>query len=350
MPQFCFKVRKWCGMGFTLIELLVVIAIIAVLIGLLLPAVQKVREAASRIKCQNNLKQIGLALHSYHDVNGYFPRGGLPGPISGQVDWGSDKGTWMVHTLPYLEQDNIYRQIPKLSQPGFDSLSPVFDSQYAGGQWNTSKQGPAPLPQNLPYAHCPSDGDYPDYPVSNYVGSMGPQCTYNECGYAPYMQFCNRPDWGIPASSPMGDSPSPGDIRGLFNRTGALFNLASISDGTSNTIAVGEAVIAEHYQLPDALPPASPRWGWCHFNGGQAHCTTIIPMNYLPTPLPNVGCENPAQMRGSSAISTGFKSRHPGGVNFVFGDGSVHFLQQNIDHRTYQLLGCRNDGQALGQY
>src|SRR5712692_3482021 len=112
MPRY----RKW-GLGwsagaFTLIELLVVIAIIAVLIGLLLPAVQKVREAANRLKCQNNLKQLALACHAYHDVNQAFPRGDTGG-------WGNDKGSWIFYTLPYIEQGSLYTAVQSL--PGYNN-------------------------------------------------------------------------------------------------------------------------------------------------------------------------------------------------------------------------------------
>src|SRR5438067_10985192 len=102
--------------AFTLIELLVVIAIIAVLIGLLLPAVQKVREAAARSKCQNNLKQFGLGLHNYHDVNGRFPPGGVMGGSPGvkngtPAQWDDERGSWVVYLLPYIEQDALYKAI-----------------------------------------------------------------------------------------------------------------------------------------------------------------------------------------------------------------------------------------------
>src|SRR5438876_7039863 len=131
--------------AFTLIELLVVIAIIAVLIGLLVPAVQKVREAGNRSKCTSQLRQLALACHNYHDVHGYLPPGGRHDPPSLCVanHSGGNKGSWLVYILPFVEEENLLRQIPKLNEANVDSIQQAVDAGI--------------LPRKLPLLRCPSD-------------------------------------------------------------------------------------------------------------------------------------------------------------------------------------------------
>jgi prepilin-type N-terminal cleavage/methylation domain-containing protein/prepilin-type processing-associated H-X9-DG protein len=340
--------------AFTLIELLVVIAIIAILIGLLLPAVQKVREAASRMKCSNNLKQFGLALHSYHDVNNRFPPGGYEGggssPIGGWT--ADDRGSWLVYTLPYMEQDNLYKAISAVAggpvDTTLDSVGKAWGSG-PGGAWSNNYPGIF-KGVKVPYLRCPSDDYDPNAYTSNYVGSLGPQCAIGPCGFNPNQQYCTGTTfgWGYPTSPDHGNSYSSSDIRGLFNRLGATITMAMVIDGLSNTIMVGESLPGSHDHLQNV--------GWWHFNGGVMECTTIIPINFL---MPERGTPSlgGAATGGDCTtridnwdISWGFKSRHTNGTNFLFGDGSVHYIQQGIDHGTYQKLGCRNDGQPIGNY
>jgi prepilin-type N-terminal cleavage/methylation domain-containing protein/prepilin-type processing-associated H-X9-DG protein len=330
MPVLCAKVRAWAK-GFTLIELLVVIAIIAVLIGLLLPAVQKVREAAARTKCSNNFKQFGIACHSYHDNNALFPPGGLSNPnvwVSGSWTYGA-KGSWLVYTLPYMEQSalmNILVNSYGFNQVGVDTQ----DNATGAGVFSNIR---------LPYARCPSDDYNPNATVCNYVGSLGPQCAPGPCGYNPYYYLCNQPAWGYTWSPDHGNTNDPTQVRGMFNRIGAPINMAMTTDGLSNTIMIGESLPGMHDHLAQNE--------WWNYNGGNSHCTTIVPINYISNQV--VGCSsNPPQSYQNWNVSWGFKSRHTNGANFVFADGSVHFLSQSISARTYNLLGCRNDGQTLG--
>jgi prepilin-type N-terminal cleavage/methylation domain-containing protein/prepilin-type processing-associated H-X9-DG protein len=317
--------------GFTLLELLVVIAIIGTLIGLLLPAVQKVREAASRMQCQNNLKQFGLACQTYHDTNGKLPPGSLflPGSDWSNVDWSANKGTWLIYTLPYIEEDNLYNAIPNLHTPHFDSIGAAV----------AAKILPKALPAKL---RCPSDGYQYDGPYSNYVGSLGPQCVDDKCGFTPFAQYCNEPAWGWGPSDE--DEPSAFNVRGMFSRFSYAVRLKECKDGTSQTLLLGESLPSTNAHM---------QFGWYTSYGSQL-CTTIIPINYPISETDSSWCGSngagPDHSMTNNNISWGFRSRHTGGANFTFVDGSVHFLSQSIDHKTFQLLGCKSDGQVVGPY
>jgi prepilin-type N-terminal cleavage/methylation domain-containing protein/prepilin-type processing-associated H-X9-DG protein len=317
--------------GFTLIELLVVIAIIGILIALLLPAVQKVRDAAARIQCQNNLKQFGLAMHNYHDTHHAFPPGSawLPGRNWSDIDWSANKGTWLVYTLPYIEEDNLYKQVPNHGTPHFDSIGAAVQAGVL----------PRALPSKL---RCPSDYFKFEGPYSNYVGSLGPQCVDDQCGFTPFAQYCNQPAWGWGPSDE--DEPNPSAIRGMFSRFSYAVTLAECMDGTSQTLLLGESLPSTNAHMQK---------GWYTSYGSQLS-TTIIPINYPINETDTTWCGSagagPDHSMINNNIAWGFRSRHSGGANFTFVDGSVHFLSQSINHKTFQLLGCRNDGQVVGPY
>ena len=353
MPCVRIPARR-SNAAFTLIELLVVIAIIAILIGLLLPAVQKIREAAARMKCSNNLKQLALACHNYHDVYGFLPRGGNLFDENYTNKWSChyDKGSWLVATLPFMEQDNLYKQIPYLT---YFTFTQAGQNEYADPNNNSIQSAitAGVLPVRLPNGRCPSDGDSPKAPVSNYLASNGPSCLlYGGWPAGPYDQYCDPigsglGDWGYTRTSALGHSLTPEKMRGCFNGTGGSVKFAQITDGLSNTIMLGESLVDNHSWLMGA---AAGR-GWYFSFGGNAHCSTIIPINTIINPnLPPPGVGGwPWDIQWIN-YSWGFKSRHIGGVNFAFADGSVQFLKQTINMKTYQLLGCRNDGFTAGEY
>jgi prepilin-type processing-associated H-X9-DG protein len=311
---------------------LIVIAIIGILIALLLPAVQTVRETAARAQCQNKLKQFGLAMHSYHDAIGTFPPGSawLPGSTWGNIDWSANKGTWLVYTLPYIEEDNLYKQIPNHGTPHFDSIGAAVRAGVL----------PRALSAKL---RCPSDSyQYIDGPYSNYVGSLGPQCVDDKCGSTPFAQYCNQPSWGWGPSDE--DEPDPSGIRGMFSRFSYPVRIAECTDGTSVTLLLGESLPSTNAHM---------LFGWYTSYGSQL-CTTIIPINYPISEMDTSWCgaagAGPAHSMYNNNVSWGFRSRHRTGANFVFVDASVHYLSQSINHKTFQLLGCRNDGQVVGPY
>lgn len=321
--------------GFTLVELLVVIAIIGILIALLLPAVQAAREAARRSQCINNLKQIGIALHAYHDVNGSFPPGAV---FHGGTDYGlgpvNNRGSMHVRLLPFLEQQQVFQ---------------LFDFRNCTDNLRVSTPFPDGntllLSITIPVYLCPTDnsnrklGSVPNQvQVSNYYPSMGP--TYSISN----NPNCSCPEYSMwrSYSNTNSDSNNPA---GPFTRNGWNFvcRIADVPDGTSNTIFVGEVRVDCSGHV---------RAGWSHSNKWGAF--TQIPINY-DSCYPDVASATAAGKTACAARCTwntevGFKSQHPGGANFLFGDGSVRFISQTIDHWTYQYIGDRRDGRAPSGY
>ena len=353
------RVKKRGWGAFTLVELLVVITIIGILIALLLPAVQAAREAARRSQCSNNLKQYGLALHNYENVHKLFAIGGASGPGGGgNLEWDTNyypRIGWQVRVLPFMEQQPLWDKV-KVADKG----NPGGNSFY----WDvdipdTSGTKKARLIQ-VPYARCPSDGfngPSGDWAQTNYSGSLGSQRTPSNNG------SCNQ--WmalGAPLSNPAANYENPGgtadhgndtdqivgwggkrNISGMFGRLGINIGVADVSDGTSNVIFVGEI-------LPQCHDHAE---GWWSYNGmGNAHASTSVPINNMTTCSPQIRPPtNPAcTSQDNWNYSWGFRSKHPGGAQFLLVDGSTRFISETIDYNTYQRLGGRADGNTLANF
>jgi prepilin-type N-terminal cleavage/methylation domain-containing protein/prepilin-type processing-associated H-X9-DG protein len=297
--------------GFTLIELLVVIAIIAILIGLLLPAVQKVREAAARMKCSNNLKQLAIAVHSYHDANSRFPYSAGPGYAFNAT--GTNSWSWIARTLPYIEQGNLYAAGGLGSNP-MPSLASV----------------PAVVATQIPTFQCPSDPN--SSTARTDTADISP--TVSTVGITNYKGVCgNNWGWGANAYTPPSGSYNGLDAgNGIFYRTdyNRSLTMTSITDGTSNTLMIGEDLIAIN------------KWAaWPYFNAATGTCA--IPLNNaLVAGQPGYG--NP----GDWPDVYSFRSRHTNGANFALADGSVRFVNQSISLTTYRNAATYAGGEVLG--
>jgi prepilin-type processing-associated H-X9-DG protein len=336
-----------------LVELLVVIAIIGILIALLLPAVQAAREAARRSQCNNNLKQLALACHGFHDIYDRFPPGGS------SLGQGTDIGNWIVFSLPYFEQGALYDRIGTRfaqNKNNFGAIKLINQAPAEPGPANIIQTAfnAGIIPQRIGSLRCPSDDYNKDAPASNYAASMGPQCLGQPCGAAnsPYRIYCMQPAWGYAPSTNWGDTTDPVQARGLFTRQGAKIRIPMVLDGTANTIMLGETLVGENGDMLFALGvnPTSDslRVGWARTDSGLAMLSTAVFINHKLDYMDPGGnqCVNPLRNVDNWNITFGARSRHPGGAQFALADGSVRFFRQSISHVIYNQLGCRHDGMS----
>jgi prepilin-type N-terminal cleavage/methylation domain-containing protein len=296
--------------AFTLVELLVVIAIIGVLVALLLPAVQAARESARRIQCSNNLKQIGLALHNYHDTLQKFPPGAF---FFGSGNAGN-RGSILVQILPFIEQKNLFDQ--------FTFAMPPESQTLPGGQLLAA--------QIVKGYVCPSDtnqGLLNGRAIHNYAASAGPTAHSN----SPSCTCSTGSSYNTYA---LGTYGSKTDFAGPFIRLGTTTRIADITDGLSSTIFFGEVRRGCSNHVAG---------GWVGSNDANGLTSTLVPINYDSCQPSN---PDPCHQSCNWTTELAFKSRHPNGAEFLLGDGSVHFIPQNINHQTYQYLGAKADGKA----
>ncbi|EAQ77203.1 DUF1559 domain-containing protein [Blastopirellula marina] len=334
MLAFCNARSRQKRCGFTLVELLVVIAIIGVLIALLLPAVQQAREAARRMTCQNNLKQLGLALHNYHDTLKRLP-------INAFDRYGGNNMTVLTGLLPFVEQSALYDALDLKST---NLTTYLIDGKELGKYQITSYQ-------------CPSDGEaaVPDptygYARTSYASSMGAQQLQSATGCNLFATAGAFPTGlGLDSDSDGEDPFNRGNVRadygnlpisgpfGRGRRSTYSASLKDLTDGTTNTILMGE--------IRQACNTYSPYgWAWPE----SLWYATTAPINFPTCPgHPRYGtnaCFSNSTNNYNAVF--GFKSLHPGGCQFVMGDGSVQFLTESLERLTYARLGDKSDGGVI---
>jgi prepilin-type N-terminal cleavage/methylation domain-containing protein/prepilin-type processing-associated H-X9-DG protein len=324
--------------AFTLIELLVVIAIIAVLIGLLLPAVQKIREAANRMKCQHNFKQIGVALHNYHDTYGQFPMGVKNGSTT--VPLVAPRLTNLFPLYPSLEEDNAFKKF----NPNLLGTDDGYGNYLSWCSSPNSIYPDGPTAHVVPVFLCPSDG-LGGLTSTHYFDSGVKGGIFNHSNYLGFFG-----DRNLGAAFPDGGTPNKRAVFGV--NYGA--RLSDIRDGTSNTMAMGEYLTG----LPEEQASRDFRGThWIDFPGMSQLYTQFAPNSSSPDLIfPTDRCYNRPELNLPCAGSSLYeaeatsRSRHPGGVQVLFADGSVHFIPQTIDLSLWRALGTIDGREVLAPF
>ncbi len=316
--------------GFTLVELLVVIAIIGILVALLLPAIQAAREAARRSQCSNHLKQLGLALQNYHDAIGTFPYNAQVQTSSGAT---RQRGpSWFFRILPYLEQGAVYDQAVFAGDWSLqDGASPnvaLIDKLVVPGLYCPS----TPLPKTKSLSNAVNGTVVVQLP--SYVGIEG--------------SFYRGGTSGVEAPQPYFDTYGRTVFNGVIQNADYPVAMASITDGTANTMVVSEQSTFQIDALGNQIDRrSSGHWGGAWSCGGGTNTWT---QNVTTVRYPIAGGVGLAGNTQPYEVNIPLFSAHPGGVQCTMVDGAVRFLSENVDFTVLTALADRADGQVVGAY
>jgi type II secretory pathway pseudopilin PulG len=316
--------------------LLVVIAIIAILISLLLPAVQQAREAARRTQCKNQLKQLVLALHNYHDIYDRLPFNGAGGAVKATTA----NCSIFIRILPQIDQGPLFDLLnfnnPTNLRVSYQLLSPSNPNSYVGDFTFSALLCPSDDPP-------PTSNTLARFAPTNYAPSIGSTLMPSNGGACTQYETTPLSSAGYPWGYSNNLAVSAG-YPGAFGYSAACMRFRDITDGLSNTIFLGEIRPA-----CGGSAFAQGGWGWVDHNG--FYYATNGPINFPTCPNEGAGAaQTGCNWVANYNTSNGFKSRHAGGAQFGLGDGSVRFISQNVDYLTYQKLGNRADRLPIGDF